>query len=405
MPPSKKKIMPVMYWNKPEIMSIKHDYTSETDRLSFLPDSLLITILSLVPIHSAAATSVLSHRWRYLWTQITHISFEPCMGRMCRKPFRSFRGFKNTVNHILFQLSSSKLHTFRLNFPFPNTLLQEQQTDDTTTFYSELRDCIACIVPWIELVSHRNPEAIIVTFHDSNTIRLPHLPVSFLQTQSLVTLKLIANVELNFPKDNLQVNLPNLKKLHMNLFDSQRCVMDTLFRSCPLLEHLLLSLRLNELDHLIHISAPNLKDLDINLEESSLLSIHTKFVVNAPKLERFEVRGLLAVYDFVTNPTNLRHVIFILQKIDGFIIDHVFVNTRQGLFRGISCVRNLVLVGDCGITISLLDFVAGINGLPIYHNLVYLHLNCGESDVDFVDNNWRPQLPSFWSANLKSINV
>ncbi|XP_021773250.1 F-box/FBD/LRR-repeat protein At3g14710-like [Chenopodium quinoa] len=381
------------------------DYSGEVDRLSSLPDSLLITILSLVdPINSAAATSVLSHRWRHLWTQITHVSLGPWTSW---KYIHNLRDFNNVVNHILFQLTSSKLYTFCLHLPSLDNLNNKDQEFDE--FNSGVRDCIVSVAPWIQLVSRRNPEVITVTFNDSYSFRfleMPPVPASLLQTQSLVTLDLIAHIELTFPKDDLRVNLPNLKKLCMNLYDSQRRVMDTLFRSCPLLEHLLLYLHLKQPDHLIHISAPNLKDLKINMEESPLLSIHTKFVVNTPKLEHFKVKGLLAVYDFVTNPTYLRLVKMTLQRRNA--IDRDFVNARQGLFRGICCVRNIKLVDYYRSTIiRLLDFVAGLNGLPSYHNLVYLRFHCSESDYDFnvIHNNWRPQFPSCWSANLKRIDV
>lgn len=41
---------------------------SNIDRL---PDDILITILSLLTVEEAAATSILSRRWRYLWMHTT----------------------------------------------------------------------------------------------------------------------------------------------------------------------------------------------------------------------------------------------------------------------------------------------------------------------------------------------
>ncbi|XP_056692908.1 F-box/LRR-repeat protein At3g26922 [Spinacia oleracea] len=73
------------------------------DRLSSLPDSILTEILSLLPINSAAATSVLSHRWRHLWTGVTRLKFK----------FESEdREFSTVTDHIMGKLTSPKLTVF-----------------------------------------------------------------------------------------------------------------------------------------------------------------------------------------------------------------------------------------------------------------------------------------------------
>ncbi|KAL9374619.1 hypothetical protein Peur_031498 [Populus x canadensis] len=50
------------------------------DRLSDLPDSIIHKILSLVDLRCAVQTSVLSKRWRFLWTSLTDLNFNgTCM--------------------------------------------------------------------------------------------------------------------------------------------------------------------------------------------------------------------------------------------------------------------------------------------------------------------------------------
>ncbi|KAJ8616678.1 hypothetical protein MRB53_036050 [Persea americana] len=45
------------------------------DIISLLPDPILTTILSLIPVSEAVRTSLLSKRWRYLWTCIPRLNF------------------------------------------------------------------------------------------------------------------------------------------------------------------------------------------------------------------------------------------------------------------------------------------------------------------------------------------
>ncbi|KAJ0875454.1 putative F-box domain, leucine-rich repeat domain superfamily, F-box-like domain superfamily [Helianthus annuus] len=47
----------------------------EGDRLSSLPDDLIHKILSFVTIKRAVETSVLSPRWRYIWTSMPYLNF------------------------------------------------------------------------------------------------------------------------------------------------------------------------------------------------------------------------------------------------------------------------------------------------------------------------------------------
>ncbi|XP_024200141.1 F-box/LRR-repeat protein At3g03360 [Rosa chinensis] len=46
------------------------------DRISVLPDEILVSILSLLPLKEAQATSVLSKRWRRVWASIITLNFD-----------------------------------------------------------------------------------------------------------------------------------------------------------------------------------------------------------------------------------------------------------------------------------------------------------------------------------------
>ncbi|KAJ0914852.1 putative F-box domain, leucine-rich repeat domain superfamily, F-box-like domain superfamily [Helianthus annuus] len=81
----------------------------EDDRLSVLPDDRILKILSFVGLKDAIRTSVLSPRWRHLWTSIPRLSFSSL-------DFRTIHKLSDFVNHVLsrrnkqVQLSSFKLY-------------------------------------------------------------------------------------------------------------------------------------------------------------------------------------------------------------------------------------------------------------------------------------------------------
>ncbi|XP_038710452.1 putative F-box/FBD/LRR-repeat protein At1g78760 isoform X2 [Tripterygium wilfordii] len=54
----------------------KREYDIEEDKLSGLPDEVLLSILSLLSLKEAARTSVLARRWRRVWTFIPILNFD-----------------------------------------------------------------------------------------------------------------------------------------------------------------------------------------------------------------------------------------------------------------------------------------------------------------------------------------
>jgi len=54
---------------KKRAISYRRDEGGE-DRISALPDDLLVRILLLVPTKAAVATMILSKRWQFIWTMV-----------------------------------------------------------------------------------------------------------------------------------------------------------------------------------------------------------------------------------------------------------------------------------------------------------------------------------------------
>ncbi|KAH9652974.1 F-box domain-containing protein [Citrus sinensis] len=61
--------------NTPATREVKQGEIVE-DLMSLLPDDILINIISRLPLKEAAKTSVLSSRWKYLWTFTTVLDFD-----------------------------------------------------------------------------------------------------------------------------------------------------------------------------------------------------------------------------------------------------------------------------------------------------------------------------------------
>ncbi|XP_048500936.1 F-box/LRR-repeat protein 25 isoform X2 [Beta vulgaris subsp. vulgaris] len=84
----------------------------ERDRISDLPDEILIHILTLLTLKEATVTGILSKRWRNLWTSCPNLDFE------CLKPLKlGNRTYMRCVDNILRQYSAKKLHRFRIARP------------------------------------------------------------------------------------------------------------------------------------------------------------------------------------------------------------------------------------------------------------------------------------------------
>ncbi|KAI3698445.1 hypothetical protein L2E82_41995 [Cichorium intybus] len=78
-------------------MEFNHDNVrrvEEGDRLSSLPDELILKILSYLDMKLAVQTCLLSSRWEFLWTSMSHLNFN-CIY------FRHLHKFSQFVTHVL----------------------------------------------------------------------------------------------------------------------------------------------------------------------------------------------------------------------------------------------------------------------------------------------------------------
>ncbi|XP_050289056.1 putative F-box protein At1g49610 isoform X2 [Quercus robur] len=108
------------------------------DRISTLPDSVLLSILSFLPTKEAIKTGVLSKRWAYLWTSVSSLSFEleeyyseSCLVKSIHDFTRAFDptsavdpidDFTSAVDHTLLLHRAPKLTNFSVRFKYRTKL-------------------------------------------------------------------------------------------------------------------------------------------------------------------------------------------------------------------------------------------------------------------------------------------
>ncbi|XP_074296870.1 FBD-associated F-box protein At2g26860-like [Silene latifolia] len=223
------------------------------DRLSSLPDDILILIISLLPLQLAIATGALSRRWRGLWTNTTSIDIPL---RYVDKLFNPDTTLKNTMR----QITSPFIHTFSFDFV---------HTSFDLDYWAPCMDFI------IRDVCNRNVHQLKVTWCNPSSWYINFaLPNVIFQTQSLVSIELgsksgsFMRKDWQFPNDCDTINLPNLKNLTVHFGPNYESIVK-LIKACPSLEQLSLNCWARNIHGSLQrrtfvINSPNLEYLAIS---------------------------------------------------------------------------------------------------------------------------------------------
>ncbi|XP_038711044.1 F-box/LRR-repeat protein At3g58900-like isoform X2 [Tripterygium wilfordii] len=100
----------------------KREINVEEDKISKLPDEVLVSILSLLTMKEAARTSVLARRWLKVWTFCPSLNF--AASHTFLSIYREVRmaseeekqGYVNWVNHVLDAYQGSTIDDFQVHF-------------------------------------------------------------------------------------------------------------------------------------------------------------------------------------------------------------------------------------------------------------------------------------------------
>ncbi|KAB2637608.1 F-box/LRR-repeat protein [Pyrus ussuriensis x Pyrus communis] len=230
------------------------------DRISKLPEEILFTIVSLLPLKEAGATSILSKRWQYVWASTVTLDFDPKheLGEhYCRllrvEPEQKDllrQRYVDWVNTVVEQHRGPVIEQFRAYF------------DIDGHFTSS-------IDKWIQFAMNKRVQILELVFYNElrrNYNDVYPFPVQVIGLQNDSTLKLNPTHSdiSSLHSSGYNVGFKFLRVLHFKYVDVSGKVIEYLLSNCPVLERLKVESANNKLVNLRVVgSSLALKYLDI----------------------------------------------------------------------------------------------------------------------------------------------
>ncbi|XP_004516420.1 putative F-box/FBD/LRR-repeat protein At1g78760 isoform X1 [Cicer arietinum] len=229
------------------------------DRLSDLPDCVLLHILSFLSAKESVQTCVLSTRWKNLWKYL------PTLTLTSYPQFKTLKGFTNFVSRILsLRDHSTALHTLHFH---RHGIVQPHLLQRIIKY----------------AVSQNVQQMCIHVYCD-----IEHFPPCFFSCQTLTSLTLYVEQPGIFPQRTLfsySLNMPALTSLTLSFFNFRGGAEP--FLACPKLKRLFIS-DCDVLDKQnLYISSTTLVDLTIHCYPWNEI----KFSLCTPSLCSFTFRG------------------------------------------------------------------------------------------------------------------
>ncbi|KAG7557323.1 FBD domain [Arabidopsis suecica] len=222
------------------------------DRISGLPDEVLVKILSFAPTKVAVSTSILSKRWEFLWMWLTKLEFG---GKLySESEFNSLQCFldRNLPLH-----RAPVIESFRLVLSDPNLKPED-------------------IKMWVLVVVSRYVRELEIY---SSQKKQNILPSSLYTCNSLVILKLNGGILLDVPR---MVCLPSLKTLELkDVIFFNDASLQRLLSNCPVLEDLMVALYYHENMEKLTVIVPSLHRLSL------YIWYNCEFFIDTPSLGYF----------------------------------------------------------------------------------------------------------------------
>ncbi|KAF8093008.1 hypothetical protein N665_0393s0010 [Sinapis alba] len=183
------------------------------DRLSHLPEHLLLKILSFLPTtKDVVATMVLSKRWQFLWTLVPRLVYDDGNWNTKEGSFSRF------VNISLLLHEAPVLESLQFN-------LGEESSDED-------------LGVWARTVARRHVRELVIEIDRSSCTDRPILPKSLYKVSGMLVKLKLENVILADVSST--VSFPSLKKLSLVSikYSGGDESVDKLLSNCPVLEDL-----------------------------------------------------------------------------------------------------------------------------------------------------------------------
>ena len=214
------------------------DEGEDKDIISKLPDSILLYILSFLLTKDAVRTSILSTKWRYLWTGMSNFDFNDDLSYEKTKEKNIELGtcLLKLVDRVLLH-DSAHIQKLRLSFDMPVRLIRPYL--------------------WVKFAVMRNVQELDLSLPVRATFLLHS---SLFTSKSLSKLQLYMDCVLKVPSS---ICFSALKMLHISVtfLDDQSC--QQLFSGCPVLQELVLYSCVYKNIKSVIISIPTLRRLTI----------------------------------------------------------------------------------------------------------------------------------------------
>ncbi|XVF16849.1 hypothetical protein REPUB_Repub10bG0067500 [Reevesia pubescens] len=216
------------------------------DRISNLPDSVLLHILSFLPAKDAVKTALIAHRFRHIWEYLRTLSFDFCRFHNCEtKTYADGpeynENFLDLVNNLLLRHKGKTIDEFHLNLElnFCHTMNECTCDDpDHDEFVVREKRMANAVSTWLFSAIRKKVQVLHLDFigcglseRNANYI-LPNLV--FLSGECLRELKLAA-CEI---KPRAKVQFRSLKKLWLYEVVLNDNIMDQILFGCSVLEEL-----------------------------------------------------------------------------------------------------------------------------------------------------------------------